>query len=376
MALNPVNTAATELRPNVGASLLGLDRFGLLQLMAAPEKVDAFCASSRHRTRDFMARLYGTHGQSATLGEPLWPKRLQKVVGQGWTAAPMVQVRHHQQSLTDGSIRLALGSGPQGQTFESVLIPERGRLTQCLSTQVGCAQGCRFCRTGTMGLVRQLSAAEIVSQVLVGQDHWRRNRSSVPDGFGADRVTNIVFMGMGEPLDNIDEVLLACRILTDPWGLGVAPTRVTVSTVGLVDGLKRLLVESSVQVAWSLHSPFEEERSRIVPANQRHSIAEILEVFRHCLPPKRHVFVQYTLLRGVNDSLAHAREIARLFQDIPCKINLIPLNEHDRTGFRRPALESVAGFRKILRESGHVVTVRLSKGQDIFGACGQLAETL
>jgi 23S rRNA (adenine2503-C2)-methyltransferase len=181
-------------------------------------------------------------------------------------------------------------------------------------------------------------------------------------------------MGMGEPLDNTEAVLKACQVIGDPWGLAVAPSRITVSTVGIPQGISRILRESKVQLAWSLHSPFDDERGRIMPVNKRHSIDDVVAVIRENLRPGGHVFLQYTMLQGVNDSLQHARALAERVAHLPCKINLIPLNEHRGTSYRRPTLESIAAFRQVLRAAGFVVTVRLSKGGQIQAACGQLVK--
>jgi 23S rRNA (adenine2503-C2)-methyltransferase len=231
-----------------------------------------------------------------------------------------------------------------------------------------------------MGLLRQLSAAEIVAQVVLANRHWAFSNTTgdssltVPPGFGALRVTNVVFMGMGEPLDNLDAVLKACEILSDPWGLGIGISKITVSTVGLPAQMKRLLSESKVQLALSLHSPFDEQRSRMMPINQRYPIAELLGVLRTHLRKGSHAFIQYTLIRNVNDSVEHAAALGDLLSNVPCKINLIPLNEHDGAAFRRPSLETIVGFSQVLRSKGFIVTVRLSKGRGIDAACGQLVK--
>lgn len=354
-------------------SLYGMDRDDLAHALGLRDPATGPSPSSRDRTKALMQALYGTCASGASGGFRL-SRRSAAALGHGASAAPLLTIESYEQSRIDGSVRMVMRLNECGEAIESVLIPERGRLTQCLSTQVGCGQACRFCLTGLMGLRRHLSAAEIIQQVVVAHELWKDLNLALPQGFGAGRVSNIVFMGMGEPLDNTAAVLKACKILTDPWGLALAPSRVTVSTVGLTEGLGRLLAESSVQVAWSLHSPFDDERSRIVPANERSGIQEVIHVLRSGLRRGAHVFVQYTLIRGVNDTPAHAHEMIRILKELPCKINLIPLNEHKATAFRRPGLESVSAFRNILRAAGFVVTVRLSKGSDIQGACGQLAK--
>lgn len=259
--------------------------------------------------------------------------------------------------------------------FESVLIPERGRLTQCVSSQIGCAQACRFCQTGRMGLRRSLSAAEIVAQVVLGQRIWREHGGSA-EGFGADRVSNVVFMGMGEPLDNTEAVLKACGILSEPLGLAIGQRHITISTVGLRDGLESVLTRSPYPLALSLHSPFDDERSRIMPVNRLHPIRDVLDLMAKLRRGREEFFIQYTLIRGVNDSRAHADALADLLKTLPCKVNLIPLNEHDGAAFRRPGLDALSLFRKVLKDRGFVVTVRFSKGRDIDAACGQLVKNV
>jgi 23S rRNA (adenine2503-C2)-methyltransferase len=308
------------------------------------------------------------------------PRRLRMVLGEDRDGQPELVLEHSIQSPEDGSFKLIFRLPGTDFRIESVLMPERGRLTLCVSSQVGCAQGCHFCQTGKMGLLRQLSTAEIVAQVVLANRHWvlanahGESSLTVPPGFGAPRVTNVVFMGMGEPLDNLDAVLKACEILSDPWGLGIGISKITVSTVGLPGQMKRLLSESKVQLALSLHSPFDEQRSRMMPINRRYPITELLAVFRTHLRHGSHAFIQYTLIRNVNDSIEHAAALGELLREVPCKINLIPLNEHDGAAFRRPSLETIVGFSQVLRSMGFVVTVRLSKGRGIDAACGQLVK--
>jgi len=310
-----------------------------------------------------------------------------------------VRLRDFQRSDSDGSVKFAVELR-DGLLVETVLIPERGRLTQCLSTQVGCAQACRFCQTGRMGLSRSLTAEEIVGQVLAVQKWVVENPELAPkvllqgpskgavhatsgqgseersgSGSGRSAVSNVVFMGMGEPLDTLEPLLAALDILLDPKGLGLSPNKVTVSTVGLLPQLETFLSSSRASLALSLHSPFEDERSRVMPVNQRHPITDVLAVLRrHSLSSGRRFLIQYTLIRNVNDSPAHAEAIANLLEGIDSKVNLIPLNEHEGTAYRRPGVGSVYDFQGLLKARGLVATVRLSKGRDIQAACGQLIE--
>lgn len=280
-----------------------------------------------------------------------------------------VQVSRCEHSAVDGSSKLVLTLG-DGLEIETVLIPERGRLTQCLSTQVGCAQGCRFCQTGRMGLIRSLTVAEIVSQVMAA-DIWRHAHGGVLSQY--PRISNLVFMGMGEPLDNLDAVMSAVDIFTDTQGLQFSHNKITVSTVGLLPQLSKFLAASKACLALSLHSPFEDERSRVMPVNSRHPIGKVIEVLKEeSSRYARPFMIQYTLLKNVNDSEVHAQALAELLSGLRVKINLIPLNEHDGAAFRRPELARVWKFRDVLKAAGHVATVRLSKGRDIAAACGQL----
>jgi 23S rRNA (adenine2503-C2)-methyltransferase len=279
------------------------------------------------------------------------------------------KVSRFESSGMDGSSKLVM-TLEDGREIESVLIPERGRLTQCLSTQVGCAQGCRFCQTGRMGLLRSLTAAEIVGQVIAAEI-WRRTQQGPVAQF--ERVSNLVFMGMGEPLDNLDALLDAIDILTDNQGLHISHNKITVSTVGLLPQLDVLLEKSKTCVALSLHSPFDEERTKVMPVNARHPIGDVIALLkRRSASYGRPFMIQYTLIKNVNDTLLHAQALAQLLQGLKVKINLIPLNEHEGAAFRRPDLARVWQFKDALRENGHVVTVRLSKGRDISAACGQL----
>jgi len=255
-----------------------------------------------------------------------------------------------------------------GLTIESVLIPDADRLTLCLSTQVGCAMGCAFCRTGRMGLKRNLEPGEIL-----GQYHVVRRLPECAAG-----VTNFVFMGMGEPLENLEEIgrglLPALRILTHPSGCGISPRRITVSTVGIPDGLERLLRAVPVSVTLSLNAPDDATRSRLMPVNRKHPLARVLETLRSLpLEPRRRHTIAYVLIRDVNDSDTHARKLVRILHGIRCKVNLIPFNPFPGCGFEGPDEDRVRAFQAQLRSRGISAHIRHSRGADILGACGQLA---
>jgi len=251
-----------------------------------------------------------------------------------------------------------------GRVVESVIIPDPPRLTLCISSQVGCAMGCGFCATARLGLLRNLSAGEIVAQVVGAKAHF------TPE----ERLTNIVFMGMGEPLHNFDAVVEAIGVLTAPWGCGISSRRITVSTVGLVPQMQRLIHDTSVQLAVSLTAPTDEQRGALVPVNRKYPIEVLLAACRALpIPQRRRITFEYVLLAGVNDRAEDARRLVRLLHGIRCKVNLIPFNPFPGSGFERPSDETVEGFRRQLDEAHVHCTVRHSRGRDVAAACGQLA---
>src|SRR5262245_2049942 len=251
-----------------------------------------------------------------------------------------------------------------GLTVEAVLIPDEDRLTLCVSTQVGCTLDCGFCLTGTMGLKRNLKPHEIMEQVLTAHDCLEPG----------ERITNLVFMGMGEPLANMEALSEAIRRLTNkPWGLGWSPRRITVSTAGLAARLKEL-APLGVNVAISLNATTDDQRASLMPAvNGIASLRSLLSACRrYPLPPNRRLTFEYVLLAGVNDRLDDARRLTKLVRGIRCKINLIPFNEFPGSPFRRPSECAISVFQAMVREAGIDVFVRRSRGRDILGACGQL----
>jgi 23S rRNA (adenine2503-C2)-methyltransferase len=273
----------------------------------------------------------------------------------------------------DGSRKLVFRL-PDGARISAVLMPDDTRITLCLSTQVGCGYACAFCLTGTMGLERNLTAGEIVGQLLAA--NALLDAGSEPAG---RRVTHLVFMGMGEPLANYAALVKALRTLTDArLGLGYSPRRITVSTVGLVSGIDRLGREGlRVNLAISLHAASDEVRSRLMPVNTSWNLDALMAaVRRYPLAPRQRVFFEYVLLEDVNDARADAERLVRLLQGIRAKVNLIPFNDWDGAGFRRPALPRILAFQSVLLDAGITTTVRWSKGEDIGAACGQLRETV
>jgi len=265
----------------------------------------------------------------------------------------------------DGSRKLVFRLRDGGR-ISAVLMPDEDRLTLCLSTQVGCGFGCTFCLTGTMGLDRNLDASEIVAQLLVA------NAQSE-----TQRVTHMVFMGMGEPLANYAALVKAIRVFTDArLGLGYSPRRITVSTVGLVPAIERLGREDlKVNLAISLHGATDDVRGRLMPINRSWDLSALMAaVKRYPLAPRQRLFFEYVLLDGVNDAEEDARALARLLRGVRAKVNLIPFNDWESSSFRRPPLPRILAFQKILMNAGVTTTVRWSKGEDIGAACGQLRE--
>jgi len=255
-----------------------------------------------------------------------------------------------------------------GARVQSVLMPDGERLTLCVSTQVGCGFACAFCNTGTMGLERNLTTGEIVGQVLAA------GRTLA----AGQRLTHIVYMGMGEPLANYAATVKSLRLLTDPRAFGFSPRRITVSTVGLVGGIEKLARENlRVNLAISLHATDNESRDRLMPVNKGFAIEELLAACRRFpLPFRQRMTFEYVLLDGVNDAPEDARRLGRLLKGIRAKINLIPFNDWEGSGFARPPLPRILAFQSLLLEQRITATVRWSKGEDIGAACGQLQEAV
>lgn len=264
----------------------------------------------------------------------------------------------------DGTRKYLFGCA-DGRSIETVLIPDEGRLTACLSTQVGCALACAFCLTGTMGFVRHLQPGEIIDQVLALQ------RDLQP----GERIGNLVLMGMGEPLHNYDATVKALTILTHPLGLAYPPRRIALSTVGLVPEIVRLGHSGlGVNLAVSLHASTDELRDRLVPINRRYPLKELMAALRaYPLPPRSRITFEYVLIDGVNDRPEDVRELIRLLRGLRCKVNLLPLNEAPAIPFRRPSQKRVETFQRTLKSTGILATIRESRGLDISAACGLLA---
>ncbi len=268
----------------------------------------------------------------------------------------------------DGTVKWLIGL-PGGNAVETVFIPEPGRGTLCVSSQVGCALNCRFCSTGAQGFARNLTTSEIIGQVWLAAHALGHERN------GERRITNVVMMGMGEPLLNFDAVIPALRLMRSDLGFGLASRRVTVSTAGLVPGIAQLREAVDVALAVSLHAPEDEVRTEIVPLNRKYPIAELMAACRAYLDGqrKRSITFEYTLLDGINDSPEQARQLVKLLRKVPSKLNLIPFNPFPGTSYRCSSPERIEAFQRIVREGGLIATVRKTRGDDIDAACGQLA---
>ena len=277
------------------------------------------------------------------------------------------EVRLEQQSV-DGTCKWLLGL-EGGNAIETVYIPEPTRGTLCVSSQVGCALNCTFCSTGAQGFNRNLSSAEIIGQV------WRAAKALGNVTHQQRRITNVVMMGMGEPLLNFDNVVRAMSVMRDDLGFGLANKRVTLSTAGMVPMIDQLAEVSDVSLAVSLHAPVDELRDQLVPLNRKYPIAELMAACGRYQAhrPRSNITFEYTLMQGVNDKPEHARALVKLLRRVPSKLNLIPFNPFPGTQYKRSEPEAIAAFQKIVLDGGILAFVRRTRGEDIDAACGQLA---
>lgn len=268
----------------------------------------------------------------------------------------------------DGTVKWLIDTG-SGNAVETVYIPEDERGTLCISSQVGCALACTFCSTGRQGFNRNLSVAEIIGQL------WLANKALGRAPKGERIVSNVVMMGMGEPLTNFENVVTALNIMLDDHAYGLSRRRVTVSTSGVVPAMDRLAAACPVALAVSLHAPNDALRDVLVPINKKYPLAELMAACQRYLhsAPRDFITFEYVLLDGVNDSLSHAEQLIALTRDVPCKFNLIPFNPFHDSGYARSKPEAIRRFRETLQAAGYVVTTRKTRGDDIDAACGQLA---
>ena len=274
--------------------------------------------------------------------------------------------RIHERFLSkDGTVKWLLHVAA-GDLVEMVLIPDKGRNTLCVSSQVGCVLDCSFCSTGKQGFNGNLSVQEIVGQMAIA-NAYLASKSEV--------VTNVVLMGMGEPLLNFDPILAATNIMIDDHAFGLSKRRVTVSTAGVVPGIRKLQKHTDVSLAISLHAPTDELRNVLVPINKKYPIAELMDACREYvehLGPARKLVIEYTLIRGVNDQPQHAKALAKLLKSLRCKVNLIPFNPFPGSHYERPIDDDIYAFQTLLMKAGLVTMVRTTRGDDINAACGQL----
>lgn len=265
----------------------------------------------------------------------------------------------HEMRSSDGTVKYLFRT-PKGDYIESVYIPDGDRATLCVSSQVGCKMNCKFCMTGKQGYTDNLTPAQILNQIY-----------SVPE---RDTLTNIVFMGMGEPFDNLENVLSALDVLTADYGYGWSPKRITVSTVGLKKGLERFLDESECHLAVSLHSPFPAQRRQLMPAEKAFSITDIIEILRNYdFSKQRRLSFEYIMFGGVNDDLIYAKELVRLLRGLDCRINLIRFHAIPNVDLHGTDMDAMVDFRDYLTRHGIFATIRASRGEDIFAACGMLS---
>lgn len=265
----------------------------------------------------------------------------------------------HEMRSVDGTVKY-LFCTPEGNYIESVYIPDADRATLCVSSQVGCKMSCKFCMTGKQGFAANLTVSQILNQIY-----------SIPE---RDTLTNVVFMGMGEPFDNLDNVLKALDVLTSDYGYGWSPKRITVSTVGLKKGLERFLEESDCHLAVSLHSPIPAQRGELMPAERAFSIKEVVETLRkYDFSKQRRLSFEYIVFKGLNDGLPYAKELIKLLRGLDCRINLIRFHAIPGVDLHGTDMDGMLAFRDYLTQHGVFATIRASRGEDIFAACGMLS---
>lgn len=354
MASNPTKRSAADDRVN----LLGLDEAGLRVFFES-------IGEKSFRAQQVLKWIYH-HSETriaemTNLGLALRGK-LQDVAE---IRPPVVLEEQHS---ADGTIKWLIGN-EGGNAVETVYIPEPRRGTLCVSSQVGCALNCTFCSTGAQGFARNLTAAEIIGQVWLAANALGHERN------GRRRITNIVMMGMGEPLLNFEALAPALSLMRHDLGFGFAAKRVTVSTAGMVPGIERLRNAIDVALAVSLHAPDDATRTELVPLNRKYPIAELLQACRDYVSEKhkRTVTFEYTLIDGINDFPEQAHKLVKLLRTVPSKLNLIPFNPFPGTRYRCSSPERIAEFQEIVMQGGLIATVRKTRGEDIAAACGQLA---
>ena len=324
-----------------------------------PDELAALCAGlgmPRFAAKQIARWLYTKHVEDPMLMSDIAAAHRAKLAE---LFRPVLRAPERVTESADGTKKYLFRT-QQGGWIESAFIPDGDRATLCVSSQAGCRMGCKFCATGRQGLQHSLTAAEILNQIV-----------SLPE---RDRLTNVVFMGMGEPLDNTDNILRALGVMTSEWGFGWSPTRITLSTAGVVPELRRFLDTTKVHLAVSLHNPFHEERAAIMPIEKAWPIAEIAAVLReYDFTHQRRVSFEYIVMSGLNDSPRHIRELCRLLDGIKCRINLIRFHKIPGSPYFSPDDAAMARFRDTLTAKGIQTTIRASRGEDIQAACGLLS---
>jgi 23S rRNA (adenine2503-C2)-methyltransferase len=295
----------------------------------------------------------------------------EKLAGRAYVAAPAIISDH---TSSDGTRKWLIDVG-QGNAVETVFIPEERRGTLCISTQAGCAVNCRFCSTGKQGFNRNLSVGEIVGQLWMAEFELRKSKGVEPGPKGERQITNVVMMGMGEPLLNFEPTVTALRLMLDDNAYGLSRRRVTLSTSGVVPMIDKLSQECPVALAVSLHASNDALRDSLIPLNKKHPLSELMAACKRYLEfaPRDFVTFEYCMLDGVNDTDQHARELVQLVKNVPCKFNLIPFNPFPESGLKRSANPRIKAFAQVLMDAGIVTTIRKTRGDDIDAACGQLA---
>ena len=295
----------------------------------------------------------------------------EKLSGRAEIVAPAIVSDH---TSLDGTRKWLVDVG-QGNAVETVFIPEENRGTLCISTQAGCAVNCRFCSTGKQGFNRNLTVAEIIGQLWMAEFELRRTKGIVPGPKGERQITNVVMMGMGEPLLNFAPTVTALRLMLDDNAYGLSRRRVTLSTSGVVPMMDKLSQECPVALAVSLHASNDALRDSLIPLNKKHPLQDLMAACKRYLEfaPRDFITFEYCMLDGVNDSDEHARELIALVKTVPCKFNLIPFNPFPESGLKRSANPRIKAFAQVLMDAGIITTTRKTRGDDIDAACGQLA---
>jgi 23S rRNA (adenine2503-C2)-methyltransferase len=350
-------SAGSETKTN----LLGLDRSGL-------ELFFADLGEKPFRARQILQWIHQRGVSDFALMTDLSQKLRDRLAEIAEITPPRVM---REQCSTDGTVKWLLAV-EGGSAVETVFIPEPTRGTLCISSQVGCMLNCTFCSTATQGFKRNLSSAEIAGQV------WHAVQALADERLGARTVTNVVFMGMGEPMLNLDAVTSALSLLRDDLAYGLASRRVTISTAGVIPGIDQMAHGEEFALAVSLHAPDDELRTRLVPLNRKYPVADLIAACRRfvAVHHRRSITFEYTMMDGINDGRAQAKGVVKLLEGLPCKINLIPFNPFPGTPFRPSSDENIYEFQKITRSAGIITTVRKTRGEDIDAACGQLVGQL